>query len=468
MSKELAQGALNAVLRNNFIAFVDRSFRQLNPGATFVSGPHLEAIAWHLERVLSGEITRLIINMPPRYLKSIMASVAFPAFALGQQPANRLVCLSYSSELSEKHARDFAAVVQSPWYGQAFPKMRIKRLANSELTTTRQGYRKTTSVGGALTGLGGNIFIIDDPQKPADAHSESLRANLNNWFSNTLLSRLDNKATGAIVVVMQRVHLNDLTGFLTEHSEDWTVLNLAAIAETDENIPIGLDRFFTRKAGEVLNPAYENKVTLLKVRDQLGADNFSAQYQQAPVPPGGAMIKQRWLRYYDRLPERKFTSRVIQSWDCASKEGAQNDWSVCTTWLLDEKKYYLIDVYRERLNYPRLRSAAIALAQQFDPTAVVIEDTSAGSALAQELLHLGLTRIFPVKVDRDKYTRLFVQALKFETGSVFFPRVAPFLAQLETELLTFPQGKYDDQVDSISQALAFNDFGYDSTLSWVS
>src|SRR4029077_16674916 len=147
---------------------------------------------------------------------------------------------------------------------------------------------------------------------------------------------------------------------LIENSDGWTMLNLAAIAEEDESIPIGEQRYHRRLDGEALHPEHESLATLDLLRRELGSEVFAAQYQQSPVPPGGAMIRRQWLRYYDVLPERTYRTKVIQSWDCASKEGAQNSWSVCTTWLIHEKHFYLLDVTRGRYEYPRLRETAAA------------------------------------------------------------------------------------------------------------
>ena len=335
------------------------------------------------------------------------------------------------------------------------------------MSTTARGFRKATSVYGTLTGLGGDIFIIDDPQKPVDAQSEAQRNALNQWVSNTLMSRLDSKERGVVIVVMQRVHLNDLSGYLIE-SGDWTVLSLPAIAEQDEVIAIGNNEFHQRRAGEALHPELESLASLQNLRRQIGSDVFAAQYQQCPVPPGGAMIRREWLRYYDHLPERTYRTQVIQSWDTAAKDGAQNDWSVCTTWMIVDDHYYLIDLTRGRYEYPRLKETAIALAKKYRPRCILIEDASTGTALAQELkmIHFGgATRLVPI--ERDKIGRLYVNQAKFEAGLVLFPRHAPFLPELEAELLAFPQGKTDDQVDSISQALSYK-AGFDPTLSWVS
>jgi predicted phage terminase large subunit-like protein len=457
---------LNALLRSDFKSFLYRCMLTLNPGATFIPNWHIESIAYQLQRVRAGEITRLIINLPPRYLKSLTVSVIFPAFLLGHNPRLKIFGISYGTELSGKHAADFRAIIESPWYRRAFSSMRVSRAAESDVFTTKRGFRKSTSVNAALTGLGGDIFIIDDPQKPVDAQSETLRNGVTQWFSNTLRSRLDNKETGVIIVVMQRVHLLDLTGYLTESSEEWTVLSLSAIAETDEQIAVGPDQYYQRRAGTALHQAYESLATLEKLRNEVGSDIFAAQYQQSPVPPGGAMIRRQWLRYYDVVPERTYRTKVIQSWDTAAKNGAQNDWSVCTTWLIHEKHFYLLDVTRGRYEYPRLRETAAALADRFKPSVIMIEDASTGIALAQELRQAGTYAVRPIPVERDKIGRLYVQQGKFEAGLVLFPKGARFLPDLETELLTFPQGKTDDQVDSISQALAYKP-GYDATLSWV-
>jgi predicted phage terminase large subunit-like protein len=457
----------DAILRRDFESFLRRCLMTLNPGSAYLPNWHISAIAHKLERIRCGKTKRLIINMPPRHLKSVTVSVAFPAFLLGHEPWHRIFAISYSDELSLKHALDFRSIVESAWYRRAFSAMRIARNLQDEVWTTAQGFRKATSVGGTLTGLGGDLFIIDDPQKPVDAESESQRNRLNHWFSNTLMSRLDSKQSGVIIVVMQRVHLNDLSGYLME-SGDWEILSLPAIAEQPETVAIDDGIFHQRRAGEALHPELESVESLNELQRQIGSDVYAAQYQQSPVPPGGAMIRRDWLRYYDKLPERTYRTRVFQSWDTAAKDGAQNDWSVCTTWMLVDNYYYLIDLVRGRYDYPRLKEMAITLAQKHKPLFVLIEDASTGTALAQELRSVyfgGAVRLVPI--ERDKIGRVYVNQAKFEAGLVLFPKGAPFLPALEAELLAFPQGKTDDQVDSISQALSHK-FGYDTTMSWVS
>jgi predicted phage terminase large subunit-like protein len=387
-------------------------------------------------------------------LKSIAASVAFPAFVLGHTPSKRIICVSYSGDLAKKHSNDFRAVLESRWYRSAFPGSRIGPFKNSEteIELTARGFRLATSVGGTLTGRGGDMIVIDDPLKPDDAMSEVKRSTANQWFSNTLLSRLDDKRTGAIVVVMQRVHIDDLTGFLLEQS-DWDVLSLSAIADSEEMIPTWAGQKYRRRLGEALSPEREPIDVLEALKLQIGSDAFSAQYQQMPAPPGGAMIKRDWIIRYAQWPaaaERLFT---LQSWDTANKGGPENDWSVCTTWIMTRKKqWYLVDVWRRRVDYPALKAAVQTLAEQWRARRVLVEDAGAGTALVQELRG-AVSGIIAVKPEGDKVSRMAVASAKFEARQVMLPERAPWLADLEAELFVFPGSRHDDQCDSISQAL---------------
>jgi predicted phage terminase large subunit-like protein len=467
------QRVLDALLRTNFSSFLHRCFLTLSPGDQFLHNWHIDAIAWQLQRVMAGEVRRLIINLPPRSLKSLTVSVAFPAFLLGLDPRSKIFGVSYSNDLADKHANDTRVIMESGWYRRAFPQLQIARVADSDIYTTQRGFRRSTSIHATLTGLGGNYFVVDDPLKVQDAQSDAQRNSSNEFYSNTMLSRLDNKETGVVIIVMQRVHQDDLTGYLLDRSPStWTVLNLPAIAEEDQEIQIGPGRVYHRKAGEVLHPARESLRALEELRRELGSDIFSAQYQQAPVPPGGAMIKREWLRYYDptQLPNRAYPAKIFQSWDTASKNGAQNDYSVCTTLLKLINDYYVLDVTRGRYDYPRLKATAVALAQRYKPDMIYIEDTSTGTPLAQELRKAGVYAVHPVRVEQDKRARVFIQQAKFEAGQVLFPRGAAFLRDLEAELLAFPYGKHDDQVDSLTQALASSasKYGsYDTSMNWV-
>ncbi|MAG34358.1 MAG: terminase [Deltaproteobacteria bacterium] len=447
---------LHALLRNDLVAFTQRTFQTVVPGQTFLSNWHIEAIAYRLEQARHGEIRRLIITLPPRNLKSVCASVAFPAFVLGHDPSTRIVCASYSQDLTAKHARDTRAVISSAWYQRVFPRTRIdpKKNAETEFETTAKGYRLGTSVGGTLTGRGGSLIIIDDPLKPAEALSETKRAAVSEWYDSTLTSRLDDKKKDVIILIMQRLHVDDLVGHVLEKDgEHWDHLNLPAIADRAMEVPLGNGVYYHRPEGEILHAEREPLPVLEELRAAMGSQSFSAQYQQAPVPPEGALIQREWLGTYDRLPEPKQGDRIVQSWDTASKADKTNDYSVCTTWLMSRKDYYLLHVERRRLEFPDLKRRIIALAEAREAKTVLIEDAGSGISLIQELRHEGKVRPVAIKPDRDKISRLEGQSAVIEAGHVFLPAKAPWLDDFVSELLAFPFGRYDDQVDSLSQFL---------------
>ena len=397
-----------------------------------------------------------MINLPPRYyLKSLVGSVAFPAFVLGHDPTKRLIVTSYGSDLAVKLANDCRTVINSPRYKSIFPGLQISRMKNTEfeIATTRGGFRLATSVDGSVTGRGGHILIIDDPLKPSDACSDAKRDHVNTWYKDTLYSRLDDKQKGAIILLMQRLRDDDLCGFLKNH--DWVVLNLPAIALTDEQIPIGDGRFYHRYVGDVLHPERELKSTLDEIRSDVGEDIFAAQYQQCPSQPTGHMIKRDGIRRYHDLPIRKKTHHVIQSWDTAIKVGASNDYSVCVTLLVgDQRNCYLVDVLRDRVLYHELKGQAIAQAKKHRPDTILIEEAGLGRTLIKDLKAAGLPAVGVVP-EGDKLTRVSVQLEKFAKGQVFFPEEAPWLVDLENEVFAFPNGRYDDQVDALMQALAY-------------
>lgn len=354
----------------------------------------------------------------------------------------------------------WVSTISSNWYRRVFPGTRIdpKKDTEHEVRLTRRGNRFATSIGGVITGRGGDIIIIDDPLKPDEAASELRRATVNDWYGGTLLSRLNQKKDGAITIVTQRLHIDDLVGHVTRYDESWTHLNLPAMAQEEQVIQVGKDRHYRRVKGGLLHPAREDQAVLDELKLNIGAEAFEAQYQQQPVPPSGNMFKRKWLNYYDHLPEIMDDGEVFQSWDTASKTGLENDWSVGTTWLLQDNLYYLLDVCREKLNYPDLKATMIEQAQQYEASVILIEDTGVGSGLLDELRMEGLNAV-DIKAIQSKVIRAHLQTPKFQASRVHFPRSAPWLAELEAELLAFPGGRHDDQVDSITQALAYEYIG---------
>jgi len=460
MSTTLAISDFDFLMQHSLMTFTEYTFRELFPQTPFSDSPHLSILAAKLEECASGKCKRLIICLPPRSLKSIMTSVAFPAWLLGRRPHLQLICASYGQSLADKHARDTRTIMSSADYRRAFPtRLSPQKLAVDDFHTTQGGFRMATSVGGVLTGRGADFIIVDDPIKPGDTFSETLRKFVNDWYDNTLVSRLNNKQDGVIIVVMQRLHQDDLVGHLLEVGE-WDVLRFPAIAEEDE-VHVGQTEFgefrFERKAGEVLDAGRENLKTIEQIKHELGDYLFQSQYQQNPVPMGGAIIKTAWLRYYapEERPSR-FSSK-IQSWDTASKSGEFNDFSVCSMWGVLNQQYYLLDVFRCRLEYPDLRRAVKEQYMKHSPNAVVIEDKGSGIQLLQDLRADG---VFVLKAycpppGNDKAMRLSAQSAVFENGCVWLPKQALWLADYVRELTTFPGTKYDDQVDSTTQALNY-------------
>ncbi len=446
---------LDGYVSNNLPAFIRRTFETVVTGEKLMLNWHINAIAYALERVRRREIKRLIILMPPRYLKSLSVSVAFPAFLLGHDPTRKIIAVSYADGLSTKLHNDCRAVMRSAWYRRAFPATRISREKDteSEFMTTRRGGRFATSIGGTLTGRGCSLMIIDDPMKPESAASQTERRRVNDWFNTTAISRLNNKAEDAIILVMQRLHIDDLAGVLLQ-SGGWEVLELQAIAESEQNIPIGPNQMFHRATGDLLHPDYEPLPILMSTKATMLGPVFSAQYQQRPIPLEGNLIKRKWLKTYEAMPAQKSGDLLVISWDTAQKASEIANHSVGTVWLVRGESCYLLDLVRGRYDFPELKRAVLTLKTRWPGATNLIEDKGSGTSLIQELRALSIP-VIAINPEGDKVTRLYAVASMFESGGVHFPKDASWLPTLLEELLAFPNYRSDDQVDSISQALAW-------------
>ena len=456
MLEHLTRLEYEVMLRHDFASFAARCFGDLNPHAELAMNWHLEVIAAKLMAVRQGKIRRLIINLPPRHLKSLLASIAFPAWCLGHNPSAQILCVSYAQDLADKLARDCRSIMISPWYRRIFPtRLAPHRQAVQEFITTRQGYRLATSTGGVLTGRGADIILIDDPLKPEEALSDAQRNGTNGWYDHTLYSRLNDKRHGAIVIIMQRLHEDDLVGHVLGQ-EQWEILSFPAIAEADEVHRIETiwgPHCFTRHQGEALHPEREPLETLDGIRRTIGEYNFAGQYQQSPAPLGGGLVKAEWFKRYreTELPER--FDRIVQSWDTANKVTELSDFSVCTTWGIKGKNLFLISVFRRRLEYPALKRAVREQQSLFDANVVLIEDKASGTQLIQDLIAEGCHGVTRYQPEREKVMRLHSQTAVIENGWVHLPETAPWLAEYLHEMTVFPYGKHDDQADSTAQFL---------------
>ena len=420
------------LLRRDLYGFIEKSFYELNPTTPFLRNWHIELMAAELEACRRGETKRLIINVPPRSLKSICTSVAFPAWLLGHNPSSQIICASYAQDLANKHAIDCRTLLSSKWYQDLFPtRLSSERQAVQEFMTTQKGFRLATSVGGVLTGRGADFIIIDDPLKPDEALSDTQRKAVNDWFDHTLCSRLNDKRTGCIILIMQRLHEDDLVGHILG-KEPWKVLRFPAIAEEDEThviqTPYGTRRF-ERRAGEALHPERESLEVLNRLREALGEYNFAGQYQQAPAPSGGGMVKAEWFKTYtvNDLPA-KF-EMVFQSWDTANKPTELSDYSVCTTWGVKDKHAYLLHVLRKRLGYPELKRAVREQAEAFSSNTILIEDKASGTQLIQELISEGMHAVKRYEPTMDKIMRMHSVTSTIENGFVHLPDNAAWLQE---------------------------------------
>jgi predicted phage terminase large subunit-like protein len=305
-----------------------------------------------------------------------------------------------------------------------------------------EGGMQTAGAGGAVTGKGANMFLIDDPIKNMqDAESQTIRDRIWDWWTSVAYTRLEPNAS--MVGVMTRWHDDDLAGrILAQECDQWTVINFPALALDDD--PLG------RMPGEALWPERYPCEELQRIRETVGSRVWNALYMGNPVPEGGEIFRTEWWREYDHAPEPDY---IVQSWDTAFKRGQDNDFSVCTTWGVLPSDYYLLDLWKGKVEYPELRRTALHLYEKWRPSKVLIEDKASGQSLIQELRRSTPIPLIPIKVDKDKTARAHAATPLIESGMVHIPKRASWIADLIRECAQFPNGKHDDMVDSVTQFL---------------
>ncbi|MDP4709153.1 MAG: phage terminase large subunit [Rickettsiaceae bacterium] len=445
---------LDAVLRQDFSSFIGKVFHTINPGAEYQANWHIELIADYLEAVRAGNIKRLVINMPPRALKSVCVNVAWPAWLLAQQPSTRIMAASYSSVLSVKHSLDCRLVVNSEWYKKLFPNTILSRKHNqkSKFLTTENGFRFATSVGGSATGEGGDVLIIDDPHNPTQINSLKMRNRAIEWFEQTFVTRLNDKNKGAIVLVMQRLHADDLSAHLLS-SGGWESLKIPAIAPENMLYDIGQKQYKYKK-GELLNTKRDQIEFLNNIEQEVGARNYAAQFLQEPLPAGFNLLNMEDISFYEKTPDR--FDYYVQSWDTAIKVSEKTDYSVGTCWGIVASKYYLVAMIRKKMSYPELKIEIEQFANKFKPRHLLIEDKASGQSVIQDLKLSGHPNIRAINPKLDKVTRFASIVTLFQVEKVLLPAKAHYSRELLRELTTFPNAKNDDIVDSVSQFLNFS------------
>jgi predicted phage terminase large subunit-like protein len=401
--------------------------------------------------------------MPPRHGKSELVSLRFPCWYLGRHPKANIVQSGYGISIALTHSRRARDIFVQPEMTRLFPAVRFRperagqesvipeKQAAHEWGTKQGGSYYAVGVGGGLTGRGFEIGIIDDPIKDAEeAASQTIRDKVWEWYVTVFRTRANPGA--AIILVMTRWHKDDLAGRLLEQSrcdptaDQWEVLHLKALTEQPDGSVKALwpERYPVEELEKIRSSQCNPRTP------GAGARAFAALYQGDPVAAEGNIIKREWWQYYR---ERPAFSRIIHSLDTAFKVKKENDYSVCTVWGEAQNGYYLLDVWRARVEFPELKRASIGLYERDHPCAFLVEDKASGQSLIQELKRDTRLPVLPIKVDADKVARANAVAPLIEAGKVFLPESAPWIYDFIEELSAFPAGEHDDQVDSTTQAL---------------
>jgi predicted phage terminase large subunit-like protein len=413
---------------------------------SFETDPFHQLIIDNLEFLLNGKIRKLAIITPPRHGKSTLGNVITPAFALGRNPTETIITVSYGSELSEGFGRRVRNILGDPAFHQVFPNCQLSpdSAAAYRFTTTAGGEYSAVGRGGPVTGRGASLLILDDLVKDSsEANSDTVCRGIIEWLQHVAFTRLT--PNGRILAIATRWSERDPMGWILQQ-HGWTVLHLPALAESAAD-PLA------RKPGEALWPSRYPVEALVAIRADVGGRVFQALYQGNVSASQGAVFKRQWFRHYREIPEQ--FRKLIQSWDTAYKTGTSDDYSVCTTWGVTENAYYLLSAWRERVEFPGLKRQVEQQAEQWRPHVILVEDRASGQSLIQELKSATTFPVVPIKVDHDKETRASAVTAFFEAGKVLFPEGAAWLPDFEDELAGFPDAVHDDIVDSITQALNY-------------
>jgi predicted phage terminase large subunit-like protein len=435
----------------------------------------------HLEAVSAGDIKRLLINIPPRHAKSTIVSVLWPTWEWLVHPQEKYLCASYSSVLSIRDNLKARRIIQSPWFQARWGHLFVltgDQNAKQRFENDKTGYRIATSVGGATTGDGGSRLLLDDPHGAQDAQSDALRATALEWFDMVWSTRLNNPATDAMVVIMQRLHEADISGHILRDLKGWEHLCLPAEWDGVKRVT-SLGPYDPRSAqGDLLWPSRFTKKVLEGLKESLGEYGTAGQLQQAPNPAGGGILRIEHFQKWPKDTPIPSFEYVVQSYDCAFSEKTTGDPTACIVWGLFKYKgkmnAMLVDSWAEHLGYPALRQRAIddwhatyggdakrnPLMKARKPDKVIIEAKASGLSLIQDL-RLANVPVFPYNPgNADKVSRAHQSAPVLESDALWIPEsrknpgqyvvwAQPFLQQLER----FPVAEHDDFVDCFSQSI---------------
>jgi predicted phage terminase large subunit-like protein len=448
LKNELALRLKQQEATTDFMKFVEEVW----PG--FIHGRHHEKMARAFERVANGEVKRLIINMPPRHTKSEFASYLLPAWFLGRFPGKKVIQTSHTAELAVGFGRKVRNLVDSEVYKRLFPKVELQSdsKAAGRWNTNYGGDYFAIGVGGAVTGKGADILIIDDPHSEQEATIAETNPEVYDktyeWYTSGPRQRL--QPGGAIVIVMTRWSKKDLTGQVVKaaaqrHGEEWEVIEFPAILPS----------------GNPLWPEFWKLEELEALRQELPNSKWQAQYMQQPTSDVSAIIKREWWQWWEE-DDPPFCDFLIQSWDTAFLKTERSDYSACTTWGVfywpdtngrEQANIIALNAFKKRMEFPELKQRAYEEYKEWDPDSLIVEAKAAGSPLIFELRAMGIpVQEYTPSKGNDKIARLNAVADIFASGRVWVPRLH-WAEELVEEVASFPSGEHDDLVDSMTQAL---------------
>jgi predicted phage terminase large subunit-like protein len=450
----------------HFREFVKQGWHVVEPDRELVPGFYVDAICDHVQAVFEGDIKRLVITLPPGFLKSTIVSVLFPAWMWIARPSFRFLTTSHEADLAMRDAVRSRRVMMSEWYqdrwGGLFS-MTTDQNVKTRYENDHTGHRISLGTGSGITGKRGDLILCDDPHDAEDAHSTVQLEGTVRWWNETVPSRLNDPKNGAKIVIQQRIHVNDLAGVVID--QGYEHLNLPMEYDPDHRgtvTSIGWSDPRTQP-GELLDPVRYGPPEIAEKRMELGTRGYEAQYQQRPASAEGGILKRPWFETYTNRP---YDATIIQSWDTAFKDGKANDYSVCVTIAYTATGRYLLDIYRERLEYPDLERMVPRLYGQWRPSAVLIEDKASGQSLIQSTRRNTDIPVIAVPVTKDKIKRVNEQSPQIEAGRVYLPEAAPWLEDALHELTSFPLAAHDDIVDAVMQGLAYIASRTDEERSW--
>lgn len=442
--------------------FYKQAWSVLEPTTPLSENWHLEYIAEHLEQVTHGEITRLIINVPPRSSKSTLATIVWPVWSWIAQPSKRWMFASYSQGLSSEHSVARRNLITSDWFverwGRVFSLTEDTNRQN-EFANDKTGRMFATSVGGTATGKGGDVIVIDDPHNTRQAESEAERTTTLRDADLGLSTRLNDPRTGAIVLIMQRLHEQDLTGhWLTQNPGLYTHIKLTSEAEHDETFVFPCSkRIVTRKAGELLQPSRQGAKELAEAKLTLGARGYAGQHMQRPAPAGGGLLLTKFWRRFTPRPSDDY-EQVIQSWDLRFKEGKDSgDYVVGCVVGVRGPNRYLLDLVRGRWSFKESCDALHTLSAKWPQSdAKIVENKANGPALVSQLAD-SIPGLILVEPQGGKFERAQAMTPFLEAGNLWIPEdnYAPWVGDFVHECEQFPAGAHDDCVDSFGQAINY-------------